>query len=245
MKRVSTTIAGALAALLITAAGPAFAQAGALAAVGSMGYELIDLDQADGVTPWLAFDDPWSWTYAAVFPGTSTDATPLALQSVFAPGDTDIEKDGAHAHAGAWAASVNSFAVTDGRMAVSTALAHRDFLLSPNTEVRFFAYAALQTDAEASFSTLAGSALVASVGGSLASRDEIDVRNGENYSGWTNTSAASYGTAAVRGWVAMGTYTESYAAAPVPEPAMPAMLLGGLGVLAAIARRRVSAPPPN
>lgn len=241
MKFFGTIMKAGLPALAMAIAAPAFAQTGASASAGSLGYELIDLDTSDGITPSLVFQDSWTIsTHASIYRGASTDAYPLALVNAFGPGTSALNEAGAEASAWASWTDVASSAEAHANMGTSTALWRRGFLLSPNTEVKFFALGEANADAGDWYANWAIAGLVVKIDGSQQIEDLIDVRNGEGYTGWMNASVASQGTAAMQGWVAITTFTESYAtAAPVPEPAAPAMLLGGLGLLAAIRRRRV------
>lgn len=241
MKFFGTIMKAGLPAIAIAIAAPAFAQMGASASAGSLGYELIDLDISDGVTPWLAFQDNWAVsTYAAIYPGSSRDAFPQALINSFSLGTSLLNVAGASAFASASWTDVASSTNTFANLATSTGLTRHGFLLSPNTEVKFFALGTADADAGDGYATRALAGLLAKIDGSQQVQDLIDVRNGDGYTGWMNTSLASQGAEAVHGWVAITTFSESYAmAAPVPEPAAPAMLLGGLGLLAAISRRRV------
>jgi hypothetical protein len=240
MKFFGTLMKAGLPALAIAIAAPAFAQTGASASAGSLGYELIDLDTSDGVASSLVFLDSWTIsTHAFIYRGASTDTYPLALLNAFGPGTSALNQAGAEASAWASWTDVASSAEAHQNMATSTALWRRGFVLSPNTEVKFFALGEANADAGEWYANWAVAGLVLKMDGSQQIQDLIDVRNGEGYTGWMNTSAASYGAAAVQGWVANTTYTESYAmAAPVPEPATPAMLFGGLGLLAAAGLRK-------
>jgi len=240
MKFFGTIMKAGLPAIAIAIAAPAVAQVGASASAGSLGYELIDLDISDGVTPWLAFQDDWAIsTYAAIYSSSSANAYPQAVISSFSLGTSLLNIAGTSAFASASWTDVASSAYTYGNLATSTGLTRHGFLLSPNTEVKFFALGTADADAGEWYTTRAVAGLIVKIDGSQQVQDLIDVRNGDGYAGWMNTSVASQGAAGVQGWVAIATFTESYAAtSPVPEPAAPAMLLGGLGLLAALGRRR-------
>lgn len=240
MKFLNTIVKAALPVLAIAIATPAFAQAGASASAGSLGYELIDLDTSDGITPWLAFQDIASVsTYATIFRGSSENADPLARVIAFGPSTSLVDEAGAAAYAQASWTELASSATAHANMATSTAVMHQGFVLSPNTEVRFFALGTVDTDAEEWASTMAVTGLVVTLDSGESIEDDAYARNGEAYTGWMNASVASHGAAAVQGRVGFATYTESYALAmPVPEPAAPAMLFGGLGLLAAMRLRR-------
>ena len=60
MRRFPTLPCAVLAALAFAAAQPALAQTGASGTISLDGYELVDLDESDGVTPWLTWENDGS-----------------------------------------------------------------------------------------------------------------------------------------------------------------------------------------
>jgi MYXO-CTERM domain-containing protein len=236
--RTGLTVLALALALASAAAIPAFAQTGASATASFSHYELVDLDLSDGVTPWLSFTGPSTlWSYARIFPGSS-DASPVAQSESWVGNMVEVHADGYKAWAQAGPSELSSFAGGGPNLVSSTALTRLDFLLSPNTGVTFFFDANLDTTGGESASlAIAGSKVT--FGNDSFPLTEIDARDGERFSGYLTASGDVYGTDAVQGKLWATVYTETRAVSPVPEPAAPAMLLGGLGLLAAIRRRRV------
>ena len=239
MKLVRMKVRLAALALAGITAMPAVAQTGAFATVNFSHYELVDLDLSDGVTPWLSFTGAIGLTSdVMILSGTSSSGTPVAHSNSWSGNLVELHADGYDAWAQAASDELSSFATGGPNRVLSTTVMRRDFLLSPNTGVTFFFYTALDTRAGENANFAATGAKV-TFGNEIIPTTEIDAWNGEEFSGYLSTSRDVYGADAVQGRLWVGTYTESYAAAaPVPEPAAPAMLLGGLGLLAALGRRR-------
>jgi hypothetical protein len=241
MKLVSMTAKAGLAALALAtaAAVPAFAQTNASASVKLSGYELVDLDLSDGVTPWLSFESNWfAWSQASIFPGSSSNDYPVAQSSSWSADLVSVQADWYSARAQARLADVSSSASGGPNLVSSTALTRRGFLMSSNTSVTFFFCTDLDTSPGEDFD-LAAAGMKVTFGSEGFPLTELAVRDGEQYSGYLTASANSLGSEAVQGTLWMSTYTETYAAAaPVPEPAAPAMLLGGVGLLAAVGLRK-------
>lgn len=240
MKHVS--MRAGLAALALAgaaAAVPAFAQTNASAAVTLVRYELVDLDLTDCVTPWLSFQDSWTaWSQASVFPGASPNDAPLAQSTSWSGDMTALQADSYSARAQAGLDGVWSSAGGGPNLVSSTGLTRRGFLLSPNTSVTFFFDTQLGTGAGDS-ADLAAAGMKVTFGTDSLPMTQLTVRNGESYSGYLTAYGEAYGTDTVQGTLWMATYTETWAAAaPVPEPAAPAMFVGGLALLA-FGRRRV------
>lgn len=57
MRRFPTLLRAGLAALALSLAQPALAQSRASGTISLDGYELVDLDEFDGVTPWLTWEN--------------------------------------------------------------------------------------------------------------------------------------------------------------------------------------------
>jgi hypothetical protein len=242
MKLVSMTVKAGLAALVLASAAvvPASAQTNASASATLVRYELVDLDLNDGVTPWLNLLDAKAlWSQATLFPGSSDSATPLANSVMWSADMAAVQFGVYDARAQAGVDGVFSSASGGPNLIFSSALTQRGFVLSPNTSVTFFFCTDLDTAAGESTS-LAAAAMKVTFGSESFPLTEVDVRNGESFSGYLTAFGDSHGTEAVQGTLWMATYTETHAAAlPVPEPAAPAMLLGGLGLLAVAGRRRI------
>jgi hypothetical protein len=241
MKLVSTIAKAGLAVLALGTAGmvPAFAQSNASAAVSLVGYELVDLDLGDGIAPWLSFQDmQLAWSQASIFPGSSPDAVPLAQSASWSGNLAAVDAGWHSARAQAGPDDVWSSASGDPNLVWSSALTRRGFLLSPNTGVTFFFDTDLYTTAGGG-SNEAMAGMKVTFGSEAFPVTVLGVRDGAYYSGSLTAYADVRGTEAVQGTLWMTTYTETgAAAAPVPEPAAPVMLLGGLGLLAAWKRRR-------
>jgi len=190
------------------------------------------------VTPWLHFTVVDSvWSYASISPGTSAADFPVAQSSSWSGRLVELHADGYSAWAQARPDEISSFAAGGPNLFASTALTSLGFLMSPNTSVTFFFHTDL--DMAAGDAGLAAAAAKVTFGNETYAATEIDARGGEHFNGYLSASRDVYGADAVQGKLSVATYTESYtAAAPVPEPAAPAMLLGGLGLLAALGRRR-------
>jgi hypothetical protein len=246
MKLVSTTAKAGPAVLALALASatpvPAFAQADVSASARLSGYELVDLDLGDGVTPWLSFkDNGLLWSQASIFPGSSSDAYPLAESTNWSADTAAVESGANSARAQAGWSEVFSSASGGPNLVVSSALTQRAFLLSPNTSVTFFFDTDLATTPGEN-TGVAAAGMRVTFGSEAFPRTELVLRDGEQYSGYLAASADFHGTGAAQGILWMSTFAASYAAAaPVPEPAAPAMLLGGLGLLGAgrrLVRRR-------
>jgi hypothetical protein len=227
------TLAGAAAAV------PAFAQTTASAALTLVRYELVDLDLTDCVTPWLSFQDSWAASsQASLFPGASPNDWPVTLSTSWSGDVAEVRGDSYSARAQAGMDGVWSTAGGGPQLVSSTALTQRGFLLSPNTSVTFYFDAQLDA-APGDGANPAAAGMKVTFGTDSLPMTQRTVRNGESYSGSLTAYGEAYGTDAVQGSLWMATYTETYAAAaPVPEPAAPAMFVGGLALLAFGRRRR-------
>jgi hypothetical protein len=121
------------------------------------------------------------------------------------------------------------------------------FTLSANTSVTFFADGHLAVSDGGDIGSARAAANIYSYAGDIAGTlgenyiSVGDILNpdgpDESYDIHLNSAVLALG-GPVRGWVDISTYTNAASLLPVPEPAAPAMLLGGLGLLAAIQRGR-------
>lgn len=240
MKRFTMIVKAGLPALAIAAAGSALAQSVASASVSSLGYQLIDLDLNDGVTPWITFDDQWivdSSTF--VFADAGGVSQPAMQAFGHTLGTIAVGNADGLAFAMAGPREGLSVAQAFANSASSWVSTRQGYLLSPNTAVTFFAYGHAATTG--TNDVFAGSTLYAVSNESIYSTGQLSAFAGQTQEGWLLASAGSFGANAAQGWVGMNMYANATAptlAAPVPEPAAPAMLLGGLGLLAVLGRRR-------
>jgi hypothetical protein len=238
MKLVSMKAGLAALALAGAAAVPAFAQV-ASATVNYSHYELVDLDLSDGVTPWLQFTAPQALTsIAAILPGSSSNGLPLAESRSWSGELAAVQSGLYEAQAQGSVTGVFSWASGSPNLVWSSALTRYGFLLSPNTSVTFYFSTDLDTTADGG-AAMAVAGMQVRFGSEAFPVTELVARDGEHFSGSSTAFADAYGTEAVQGEFWMTTITETRAAAmPVPEPATPTMLLGGLGLLAAAGWRR-------
>jgi hypothetical protein len=246
MKSIGITskyIKCALATLAFVAAAPVLAQATASASLNQLTWQLVDDDLTDGVTPSLVFDDAWSIQLSANLPGSLPyqSATGNAFGTISAVDAYGI------AHAGTGLDLVQSSATAYSNGAGSFAMNRHYFTLSANTSVTFFADGHLAVSDGGDIGSARAAANIYSYAGDFAgtlgenviSVGDIFNPNGPDQSFDIRASSSVFALdGPVRGWVDISTYTNVESLVPVPEPAAPAMLLGGLGLLAAIRRGR-------
>lgn len=235
-----TSIATILALLTATAAIPAPAQQAAEVTVRHLDYRLVDLAPGDGIAPALAWTSDTAQAYSRVYDqaGNEIDGVQIdafgtsGYANAYASARVDARPEAAHIRFDL--ASGYGFASSNRGL---------HFLLSPHTQVIFSA----DTDLWASptpqpHSTLTALAelygalhLEGDGDGGFSDRAQMD--NGSRQATLSVSSTSQ--DAWVDGYLAYSAYAvaESHAA-PVPEPASSAMLMGGLGLAAAWMRRR-------
>jgi hypothetical protein len=237
--RIERTLA---AAILAAFAIPALAQQAAQVTTGALRWELVDLAPDDGIAPWIGVNAYATQSYASVYDqeGNEIDAARIG-----AYGSTGFDNGYASLHADTREdRATAALTLHSGYGYVSANRSFR-FTLSPNTEVHFHADADMWALPEAP--GVSWPTALAELYGSLPGyhdgerfmqtfRLEDGVRQG------TLAVTAATGGDWSSGYLALDAYAvaESHAA-PVPEPASAAMLMGGLGVLGALARRRYRA----
>jgi hypothetical protein len=233
----------ALATLAFVAAAPVLAQATASASLNQLTWQLVDDDLTDGVTPSLVFDDAWSIQLSANLPGS------LPYQSATGNAFGTIGVVDAYGIANATAALdlAQSSATAYSNYAGSSSMNRHYFTLSANTSVTFIAsgHLAVSDGGDIGSARAAGN-LYSSAGDFFGTYGEAftsvgDILNpdGPDESFDIRLTSSTFALdGPVRGWVDISTYTNVGSMVPVPEPAAPAMLLGGLGLLAAMRRGR-------
>lgn len=235
-------VAAGLAALAAGAAGNVLAQSTADATLGNLSYRLIDLDPNDGIAPSLSLN-PNNITAS----GGQTDLNnntisdqsrntlgTLTYNNNYGNGLIEIQEDLAHV-------LIQSYSGT------ATGLASRvfNFTLSPNTEVIFSADASVSASSSGSRDFAQAVALLFGEidhgpNSSLTFDSQIETFQGSEQ--MALSVAANTGAGWTQGTI--GLLADGFAfstAQPVPEPASTGMLGCGLGIVAAVLRRRRAA----
>lgn len=235
-----------LAASALAPLSPALAQddpphysTGAL--VGNVTYKLIDLAPDDGIDPWIGLNTYSIDAYAHVYDqqgnhidGFDTGALGTAsFANGYAAAWTQLREDGVQAGLELFSGYGYASANKDFR-----------FTLAPHTEVTFSADATLwalhgvvpEHDTVTAIAELFGSLRGAGDEDGVPFSTRLQIAQ-DNSAGTLSLSVRS-GDDWALGHVTISAYglAESHAL-PVPEPAMPAMLLGGMGLLAVAGRR--------
>ncbi|MDQ1834490.1 PEP-CTERM sorting domain-containing protein [Massilia scottii] len=263
------------AVLSLAAAAPSYAATTARGTVSNIGFELIDLDLNDGITPSLNFnvtggyyfEDPYTELkladqrsgYNDTQRQNETMSEPYQRSASYAPSASTALNASASVTGRLFGGLVmQAQASSAGGEAEATSLAtsgHVHFILSPNTAVRITA------DLYATATRAPG--LID--GGSYADVHFLifqDVPESSGYSRPDEHLAATYmpdesttslfqathvdyvlnnrSSASITNMLTFNAMASAHtlATSPVPEPATYGMLLAGLGVLAATARRR-------
>lgn len=226
--------------ILLLAAGAAQGQAHSSASLGNFGYELIDLDPADGVAPslTLTLTDIYGETdlYLGSFSYPTTQATTntfgkIHVENAYGSGSAALASD----------YSSNSAVDAAAYSARSGTRLDLQFDLSPRTRVIFSADAAVSAQPVHGF-TYAEAGLHGDVTTPFISHgtrfDAVDYTYLGDESGQLS-AVANAGDAAITGTLSIRTSASSESfTPPVPEPPAVAMLGGGLVLVAGAVRRR-------
>jgi len=229
----------AVLAAAVTAAPAALAQNSASATLRNFTYELIDLTPDDDSLPSITFDGAFGFSQAVLY---SIEGNLLGY------GGTEVFGSGGFANN--WG-SGSGFVTNDavgGQLKVYSGIGIAisenlvNFVLSPNTRVIFSALsdvaAFYDPDTAAAYGSTAmlGELLDSNGGASLQFSSTMPLAYGHN-SGMLSVTANSAGSYA-SGWISMQSETVVLSvAAPVPEPVSAALMLAGLGLVRAVARR--------
>jgi hypothetical protein len=226
--------------ILLLAAGAAQGQAHSSARIGKLGYELVDLDPADGVTPslTLTLTDIYgetdlylqSFSYPITQASTDTFGT-ISIENAYGSGSAALAPDyGSSSTVDAAAYSARSGTRLD-----------LQFDLSPHTRVIFSADAAVSAQPVRGF-TYAEAGLHGEITTPFISHgtrfDAVDYTYLGDESGLLS-AVANAGDTATTGTLSIRTSASSESfTPPVPEPPAAAMFGGGLVLLTAAAARR-------
>ena len=233
-------LAAALLAGGIGIAGTAGAQQLAGVAVGQLRWELVDLTPDDGITPWIGMNSYATQSYASVYDQEGNEIDGVRIDRY---GTTGFDNGYASMQANAQPNAANVLLTVHSGYGYVSANRSFRFILSPHTQVNFFADADLWATPEKP--GISWPNALAELYGSLPGYNDgerfmqsFHLTDGTLHDTLT-VSAASQGEW-VNGYLALDAYAvaESHVA-PVPEPATYGMLLGGLGLLALVGRRRI------
>jgi hypothetical protein len=235
-----TYIAAILTTLATGAAAPALAQQAAEVTLDHLAYRLVDLAPDDGIAPSLTWTSDTTLAYTHVYDQDGNEIDGRQIEALgtagfdngYATMQVDAQADAARVQLGL--ASGYGYADTNRSF---------HFTLSPNTQVIFSAdadlWASWDQSAHSTVSALAelyGS--LRGVGdGDWTFNTRAQVDQGSQHG--SLTVSATSRDAWIDGYLAMNAYAVAESQAlPVPEPASGAMLVGGLGLMAAFMRRR-------
>lgn len=233
------SLAACLFLVLAALATPAMAQQAAGVGIGQLRYTLVDLDPDDGIAPWIGLNGYATHADAQVYDQAGNRIDGVEIDHA---GATGFDDDYAGLHADTRDATASVDLILHGGWGYVSAGQVFRFLLSPHTRVVFSADADAWARPEAP--GVSWPTAIAELYGSLHGIDDgerftdtLRIEDG-SLQRTLSVTAASEGDW-VDGRIAFDAYAvaESHAL-PVPEPAMPGMLLGGLGVLALAGRRR-------
>jgi hypothetical protein len=236
------SIYAVVAAAACLLAGPAFAdtQAQGSATIDNFSYQLIDLTPNDGATPWITLGPVGVYTMAALYDNGFDQAATVAEHKDAAGTSAAVNRTGT-----ALGTSVDGFGKSFLDLGAYAGRAfsanYIDFVLAPNTLALFFATGSASLNFDLGE---AGMAAMVSLKGKV---DSAAYPNGLTFSSVINlvnpdeasfplTISLSSGAGEVGGRLSLETTVEGQIT-PVPEPAAAAMLLAGLGLLAAYVSR--------
>jgi hypothetical protein len=243
-----TALIAGLTTLIVAAAPAGYAQATASSTLTGFTYTLIDLDPNDGISPNLTLSNPNAWIAAAAYPSGSGSPEPGDI--LYQPGTASIATgytNASSSYDGITASSALTLTgpAPDGQAPyiASTTIMQWNFVLTPNTAAVLMGYGSVQADPVDNFVTGAYNQLFAAYLAAPSDQYEAYFSDTLNTYYTNNTSRIlsvtfSSGASELNGRV--GIMSDAYAqalAAPVPEPATYAMLVGGLVALAYAKRR--------
>lgn len=230
--------------VLAALAGPASAQF-ASADISQLRYELIDLDPNDGIIPEIVITGASTEVIVELqFPNGDREG-----RQFNSPGSVDIQRWYGQGEASAAATAVSSRAdlfAAPGfyRSFVSHATRRLAFTLSPHTGLRISALGSLDvapTDWADTRGSLSLSGEFQDSGGPFVEAQSFEDRyqTGHGTDSFQLSGYLSSGEEAVSGSFGMFVYTRTQVSA-VPEPSTVGMLLAGLALVGAAARRRAT-----
>jgi len=234
------SIATMLAALAATLAIPALAQQAAEVTVQHLDYRLVDLAPDDGIAPALTWTGNAALAYSHVYDQEGNEIDGVQIEA-FGTSGYDNGYASARVDAQDGAAHIRFDLASGYGFASSNRSFH--FMLSPHTQVIFGADADLWAGPTPEpHSTLTA---LAELYGSLHLEGDGDwsFNDRAQVGAGSRQATLSVSTASQDAWVDGVLAYSAYAvaeshAAPVPEPASGAMLIGGLGLMAALLRKR-------
>ena len=237
------------------------AQSYSNASISNTGYQLIDLNPGDGIAAGISFFSTSNAASASVLAGTSSDGysssaarTASSLRAIsVAVGDTSSGAAASYSGGpfGALAANgqVDGLGTYSGNQSISTG-----FTLTPNTVLVVFGQLSGTAIAGSYYNQYTGSSASVSLTGNITSdgRGYQSSSIGDNaysYYYLPNQFSHSFAISFVNGNATelSGVYNVAtsvsganyaFAPSPVPEPETCTMMLAGLTVLGALARRR-------
>lgn len=237
MKRHLT--AALVLALAAGSAAPALAQQHAIATIGLLRTTLVDLAPEDGIDPWIGLVRDSVLATGQVI---DQQGNPIDAVQTERFGIVGFDDDYASIHAGNLENVASALLTLTSGWGFADATQRFHFLLSPNTQVVFSVNATLRARPEAP--GVSWPTALAELYGSLDGfndgerfSSQLRMEDGDQNDILSVTASSSGGWA--EGRLAMEAYVvaESHAL-PVREPAPLAMLLGGLGLLAALRGQR-------
>jgi hypothetical protein len=239
----------------------AMAQVSSTANVRSTGYQLIDLDLNDGVSPWITFVNTSNAANAQISVGTYSDGfTSAASRNASSPRPIGVSVGDANAgaaasYSGGVFGSLASNGQTNDQGSYSANQSfNTSFVLSPKTILVYFGEISGTVSSAVPYYQNTQSSASASLNGSLlpgyGGQQSSSINNSlYNYYGGSNQFNQSFTLSFVNGNAVelngnFSANTSTYgsnsiaAARAVPEPETYAMMLAGLAGLGFVARRK-------